>query len=326
MNDGFVLIKRWFSLVAIVALLGLGVTFGAHAQTSELSAVVTVVGDGVTLLRAGAINPLPLTVGSVAPFGAGDQLFTGVNGRALIAFPDLNAVYLLPDSRYQLTAFTALDDGRFRLEAVLDGIAVQTFSADTADWDYRLVTPGLTVVRPSEHFAVWALPGRFETVISAVGVALVVNEASPDGVEVEAETGWMPMYSEAPISLEAPYHAVELFALAINCQGTVSTGGTDGLRLRRGAALDYPIVGTLDDGQAVYLVGITQNGLWYRIPYLTGFGWLYSELVAADCADLPVSPNLVGEANETVAGASEAEITLLTPFYGTPSDNSLFYR
>ncbi len=299
---------------------------GAHAQTTELSAVVTVVGEGVTLLRAGAINPLPLPVGAIAPFGVGDQLMTEVNGRALIAFPDVNALYLLPDSRYELTAFAGLDGGRFRLEGILNGIAVQTFSSDAADWEYRLVTPALTVVTPSEHFIVWGLPGRFETVISAVGTALVTSDSHPDGVEVAAGTGWMPLYNEASLALESPYHAVELLARVIDCRGVIMTGGSEGLRLRRGAALDYPVVGALDDDQQVYLVGITDNAKWYRIPYLTGFGWLYRDLVIAECSGLPVSPSLVGEANETVAGATELEIELLTPFYGTPSQNPLFYQ
>jgi len=326
MNNLWGSIRREIVSLAAVALwLGIG-GLGAHAQPLELSAVVTVVGDGVTLLRAGAVNPLPLRVGSIAPFGVGDQLMTGVNGRALIAFPEANRLYVLPDSQYELTAFTSLDGGRFRLEGVLQGIAIQTFDDDPSDWDYQLVTAGLTVVTPSEQFAVWALPGRFETVISAAGTAVVENGDSPDGVVVTAGMGWIPVYNATPIALESPYHAVELMSLAIDCRGTVSTGGSDGLRLRRGAALDYPIVGALYDGQQVYLVGITDNDRWYRIQYLTGFGWLYSELVDADCTGLPVSPSLVGEANETVSGATAAEIELLTPFYGIPADNPLFYH
>lgn len=299
-----------------------------HAQSLPFSAVVTVIGDDVSMLRAGAVNPLPLRDSAVAPFGAGDQLITGVNGRATITFPDANLFYLLPDSRYTLTDFTALEDDRFRLTAELYGIGVQTFSDPITDWDYSLITPTLTVIRPSEHFAVWAIPGRFETVISATGMALVQTESHPEGVEIPPETGIMPMYSDAAISLQPPYHPVQLLSLAIDCNGVISTGGSEGLRLRRGAALDYVVVGALDDGVQVKLVGTTENGLWYRIQYLTGFGWLYSSLIMTDnpCPELPISPNLIGEANETVAGATDLEIALLTPFYGTPSQNRLFYR
>jgi hypothetical protein len=312
----------WFCVLCLTIVMGLG------AQTTALSAAVTVLGDGVTLLRAGAVNPLSLRVGSTAPLGAGDQLTTGVDGRVLITFPEADGLYLLPDSRYMLTAFNRLDGERFQLEAELHGIAVQTFTSDPVDWDYALITPALTVTRPSEHFIVWAIPDRFETVISAMGVATVQTETRPEGVDVPAQSGVMPMYNPEAIPLEAPYHAVELLALAINCVGTVETGGSDGLRLRRGAALDYQVVGILYDDQAAHVVGITQNGRWYRIPYLTGFGWIYRELVVTtrDCTDLPVSPSLVGEANETVFSASELEIELLSPFYGPPRDNPLFYR
>lgn len=299
-----------------------------HAQPAQLSAALTVIGEGVTIIRAGAVNPLPLREGAIAPFGVGDQVLTGINGRVWVTFPESDGLYLLPDSRYTLTAFEALDAGRFRLESELYGIAVQTFSSDPTDWDYALVTPALSVTQPSEHFIVWALPGRFETVISAVGTATVQLTDESAEVLVPAQTGLMPMYSPDAIHLEPPYHAVQLLALAIDCVGTVTTGGSEGLRLRRGAALDYQVVGVLYDGQTVNVVGITENQRWYRIPYLTGFGWIYRELVTPtrDCPHLPLSPSLVGEANETVTGATALEVELLSPFYGTPSDNPLFYR
>lgn len=320
--------SRIYTVFAILFVLCMSVTSGAQAQTTALSAVITVLGEGVTLLRAGTVTPLPLRLGSIAPFGAGDQVITGINGRVLVTFPDVNSLYVLPDSRYTLTDFAALDEERFRLAGELYGIAIQVFEANPADWDYQLVTPGLTVVTPSEHFAVWALPGRFQTVISAAGTATAISENFPDGMDISAGFGWMPEHHEGVIALEPPYHAVAVLALAIDCRGVVSTGGSEGLRLRRGAALDYQIVGALKDGQAVNIVGITENRLWYRIPYLTGFGWLYSDLVETTeaCPNLPISPSLTGEANEIIAGVSGFEVSLLSPFYLTPRDNGLFYR
>lgn len=320
------ILRRWVTVVGLVMALAVGLT--VRAQPGELSAVVTVVGEGVTLLRAGASNPLPLRVGSVAPLGSGDQLTTEVNGRAFVTFPDENLLYLLPDSRYTLQTFAALDGGRFELSASVEGIAIQTFTSAPDDWDYRLETTALTVTQPSAHFAVWAIPDRLlETVISADGVLTVETPDQPDGVMVSAGEGFFPAFAASVMAMEPPYHAVELLSLALDCDGVVSTGGSDGLRLRRGAALDYPIVGALRDGQAVTIVGTTENGLWFRIPYLTGFGWIFSNLVVTEsCGSLPVSPNLVGESNEEIIDVTEAEIALLEPFYGLPGANPLFYR
>ncbi|MCU0466550.1 MAG: SH3 domain-containing protein [Anaerolineae bacterium] len=321
-----VIFRRWLTLVGL--MLALAVSLTAHAQPGELSAVVTVVGEGVMLLRAGASNPLPLRVGSVAPLGSGDQLATGVNGRAFVTFPEENRLYLLPDSRYTLQTFAALDGGRFELSASVEGIAIQTFTNAPDDWDYRLETAALTITQPSAHFAVWAIPDRLlETVISADGILTVETPNQPDSVTVSTGEGFFPAFAASVMAMEPPYHAVELLSLALDCDGVVSTGGSDGLRLRRGAALDYPVVGALRDGQSVTIVGTTENGLWFRIPYLTGFGWIFSNLVVTEsCGSLPVSPNLVGESNEEISGATAEELTLLEPFYGLPSANPLFYR
>lgn len=310
-------------------LLLLAVTWTASAQDlTPLAATVTVTADGVQVVRANTTRPLPLRAGAIAPLGAGDQVLTDADGRALVRFGEDSTLLLLPDSRYTVLVYGAGEGGEQVLDAALSGIAIQRV-ASPAQWQYQLQTDGLTVTQPSALFAVWALPDRFEGVVSASGdVTMTPTEAAP--IEVLAGQGWLLGYDAPPTPLQAPYlHPVPVLIDALACVGTVSTGGSDGLRLRRGAALDYPIVGVLRDGQQVGIAGVTENGLWYRIQYQTGFGWLFSDLVTTDdpdCARLPVSPNLIGESNETVGRLTEDERGLVEPFYGTPRQNGVFYR
>lgn len=309
--------------MSLLLLLWLLVS-GVQAQSGSLSAVVNVIADGVFLQRAGTVLELPLNVGSVAPLGAGDRIRTADNGRVLITFPEANRLLLLPDSAYTLDDFTRLAGGQFHLEADLKGIAIQQFTDNPADWQYTLNTAAFKVTAPSQHFAVWAVANRLEAAISAQGTLGIQTAA--DTLSIPPNAGIYPPYSNEAISLTAPFHASQLLSLSINCQGIVSTGGSEGLRLRAGAALDYQVLNALRDREAVYIVGTTENTLWYRIPYQTGFGWLYSSLVEADCQRLPQFPNLAGEANEQIKQITEPEIELLMPFYGTPRTNPVFYR
>lgn len=323
---------RWLWLLSITLPFLAAFTPETNTQaadttnTDERSAVVNVIASEVFVQRADAINELPLRTGAVAPLGAGDRLRTGENGRALITFDDANPLYLLPETTYTLEHFRMGDEG-IHVSGFLEGIAIQAFDESLADaWTYRLHTDVLTVAQPSALFAVWAVADRLEAVISAEGTLLAEAANMDDQIAIDPANGIFPTASNDVIALNAPYHASQLLALAIGCRGTVFTGGSEGLRTRRGAALDYPIVDVLQDGQGAWIVGITENELWYRIPYQTGFGWLFRDFVQADCSGLPRFPNLVGEANEIISGVTALELDFLEPFYGLPAGNTIFYR
>lgn len=299
----------------------------SSAQSIELSAVVMVISEPVLIQRAGTETDLPLREGSIAPIGAGDQVRTGVNGRLILLFPDTNPLYLLPSTHYELQEFTSSDSGFFRVSGYLhEGIAIQQFHEDPQHWQYRLQSSALTVLKPSSHFAVWAVTGRLEAAISVAGELLVQKPDQSDEISIASEAGLFATLSNESQPLVPPYHAAQLLALSLNCRGVVSTGGGEGLRLRRGAALDYQIVDLLQDGQNVLITGITENGLWYRIPFQTGFGWIYSSLVRANCPALPRFPNLVGESNEQIDRVTPIELEFLEPYYGLPRTNPVFYQ
>lgn len=300
--------------------------FNLQAQSGDLSAAMTVLAEGVTLQRAGTDATFALRVGAVMPVGTGDIIDTGENGRVIIAFSDANQLYLLPQTHYELHDYSALDNGQLHIDGTLSGVAIQQVMDDPALLDYRLETSALTVTQPSNLFAVWALEGRFEAAVSAQGELHIQSALDATDIVMESAQGAAVNYSDEAFTLVPPYHVAQLQALAIDCPGTVSTNGSEGLRLRFGPALDYLVVRVLQDNEQVLVVGTTENGLWLSVPYQTGFGWLYADLVTWDCEGLPRYPDLVGNENEQIHDVTEPELEFLVPFYGDPQSNRVFYR
>ncbi len=114
-----------------------GTLFNLQAQSGDLSAAMTVVAEGVTLQRAGTDAIFALRVGAVMPIGTGDIIGTGDNGRVIIAFSDANRLYLLPQTRYELHDFSALDNGQQHIDGTLSGVAIQQVTDDPTLLDYR---------------------------------------------------------------------------------------------------------------------------------------------------------------------------------------------
>lgn len=298
-----------------------------QAQEASLAATVTVIIDGVFLQRADTEQQLPLPVGAIAPIGAGDTITTDGTGRAFIDFNDASRVLLLPNSRYELSLFATDEDDSLVVQASADGVLIQQSDPNVTFSDFQLVTDDFTVTTSSQLFAVWAVEDRLEGVVNADG-ELIVDDAIADiSTSVPVGSGLMPQFDTVPVSLDAPWHAAQLFGLSFNCVGTVSTNGSLGLRVRGGAALDYPIVDVVQDGDLALIVGITENGNWYRIIYQTGFGWQFSDLITRDdCRPLQTFPNLIREQNEIIRDVTEAELEFLVPFFGTPESNTTFYQ
>ncbi|MGJ3239227.1 MAG: SH3 domain-containing protein [Anaerolineae bacterium] len=309
---------KWISLLML--FLSVHPTF---TQSDELAATVTIIADDVHFIRANTDAAFPLSVGAVAPFGIGDQIVTGSNGRALIGLDTSAQILLLPDSSYTIRNYAPIDPATAIFSGLLEGIAIHQFT-ESLSIDYQLQTNRFTLDATDGDFEVWSIEGGLNAVTTARGTVTVQFENTTQ--TVTANQGFALPYSPVPIALNAPLHASQVVGLAVDCNGIVRTNGSAGLRLRAGAALDYLVVDVLQDGQRVRIVGITENGLWYRIPFQTGFGWIFSSLIDADCDNLEQFPNLIGEAPEQIRSVTEFEQDLLEPFYGTYLTNFVFYR
>lgn len=305
--------------IGIVCWLLLSAGYSA-AQADYLAAVIQVIGEEIYFQRAHTQTELPLPVGVRAPFGIDDRIRTGTNGRILISLTADHTILLLPNSEFTIMDFERRDTDSVQLRARLRGIAVHNFAGSL---QYQLDTESFSITGAAGNFAVWG--GGLQAVTSAIGQVRMEMEGDHQEV-VSGGTGYALPFSQQPVELAPPLHAAQVVEKSTDCVGTVVTSDSQELRLRAGASLDYIIVAALQSGQQVRIAGVTENGLWYRIPFQTGFGWTYSRFVTADCQNLPRFPNLFGELPESIQGTTQAELRMLEPFYGTPLTNSVFYR
>ena len=70
---------KWISIFLLLFSFNL-----ISAQSNELAATVTIIADDVWFIRTNTSSEFPLSPGAIAPFGIGDTIVTGENGRALI--------------------------------------------------------------------------------------------------------------------------------------------------------------------------------------------------------------------------------------------------
>lgn len=315
--------NRWGIVVFCWLMLGVS---ALSAETAELAAIIRVIGQDITFQRVNTQTELPLRAGSVSLFGIGDQIRTGENGRVLITLQEGYEILLLPNSEYAILDFALDEAGVVRFNARLSGIAIHNFMESADLLHYYLLGETFEITAATGDFAVWSVPNLgLQAVTNASGVVDINLEGGIQAA-VTGGMGYAVSYSTEPILLAMPLHASQLVAQSVNCEGIVNTNSTEGLRLRIGAALDFLVVDSLEDNQVVSIAGTTENGLWYRIPFQTGFGWIYSSLIKADCEGLRRFPNLYGEAPEHIRGATPNELAMLSPFYGNPVTNRVFYR
>ncbi|MGB7341378.1 MAG: SH3 domain-containing protein, partial [Phototrophicaceae bacterium] len=294
-------------------------------QADNFAASAQIIGESIIFIRDNAQNELTLPAGAVTALGIDDRIRTGANGRVLITFSTDNVILLLPNSEFHLTDFSQ-DEGQLAISAILNGIAVHQFLSATDPFTYQLdsAQDTLTVTtnnQQPQHFATWSIENGLQAVTVARGaIDLFVSEQN-NPIQLTDNTGFAVSYSDAPISIEMPLHPAGIIRESTLCRGTISTSDARGLRVRGGAALDYVIVDVRFNGDPVSITGTTENGLWYRVPFQTGFGWMFSNLIATDCliSDIPIYPNLVREDPESITNISEQELVIVQPFYGTPS-------
>lgn len=321
------MLKFWRLLIVMSSLL-LSVMI-VPAQDIQFAVSAQVIGeDSITFMRENAQNSLQLRAGAIFIFGIGDRITTGDNGRVIISLTENDHILLLPNSQYELRTYTQEADSNPQIESWLSGIAIHQFSATSDPLDYTLHTEQYTIQLTNDteqSFTTWAVNNGLSASTVSSG-EITLHYEDNNSILLTDNSGFALPFSDEPVALETPLHASQVIALASNCEGIVTTNGSQGLRLRAGAALDYIVVDVLDDDEMVKIAGTTENGLWYRIPFQTGFGWMYSSLIEADCNNLPVFPNLVNEQPERIHRVSNIELSILEDFYGRPVTNPTFFR
>jgi len=300
---------------------------GAVRAQEDYAAAVRIVNPGVTFQREGIASPVRPREDVVLAVTAGGVLETDRSGRILLTFADDLQLLLLPSSRLAVLGNRRADDGSFQLRLRVDGHSVQRFDPASTQRIRLLIETERGEARAGRGwFALWSNLERSTVITVAEGnVDFLPTWGLPlysaqdgEGIVAELDTARI-------IDLTSPYNGARMIGLASDCEGRVQLAGGV-LNIRAGTSVGYAIIGDVLNGATVRIMGITEDGIWYRIQRYSGFGWLLTSGVRADCPDLPVYPNLSGENNRELFDVEQAEIDLLAPFYGQFDDDVWFYR
>jgi hypothetical protein len=311
-------------LLLIGVLVGLVLSGPVSQAAAPYAASLTVTYGGVEVLRAGTAVWLPLRTGAVSPFGSGDQLRTDGTGRAYLQLWDGAEILILADSTYRLDELQVTDEVGSRLVAELTGAAVHHMPAVDDALHYDLVVADMQITRPAEWFATWAESDGLQSAAVMTGTLTITD---PQPYRLTAQNG---IYGLAggytTLELAPPLNPARMRGLVEGCPGMVDTTGDVPLRVRSGPGEGYLMLGAYQEDQPVQLMAVNAAGGWYRVQFLSGFGWMLRWAIETNCADLSVMPDDTHESPRFVLDATRAELDLLEPFYGRPVTNPWFYQ
>lgn len=273
-------------MAMMVAVLMLsGVASVLHAQETELVAVLEVIEPGVRMQRLGASVWADVQVESIV--GAGDVIRTDSDGKARITFfADGTFTELEPDTEYRIIEFNGTEE-RFSLSVeILAGIAVQQFARllDPAS-SYDVLTPGMAMTVRGTDFAVRVEGDGRSALLTYDGLV----EAGGSGTSAAINPGF-GVRSEVGQELSPVVPATsfeELDAALDGCAGTMTSDADVRLNVRVGPGVDFGRVGSIDPQEIVHILGVDESGMWYRIPFNDGYGWVSAAQFMVDtCEEL----------------------------------------
>lgn len=302
---------------------------GSAAQSSapEFAAILTVTYPEVEIRRANTSEWIALPREATTPFGSGDTVRTGRNGRAYLEFFEAKAL-VLPESTYTLMRFEGESDTQFTLYAQSSGRSVYFIPPTITLDDFRLEAGNWVMETPSQQFAIQtAVFDEDDFVVSAVGNALVrvdgeaITVAEREGLRISDD-------GDEVITIEADLiNFARIEGWLDGCVGVVDTAGDVSLRVRAGPGTNFYYMGSLPNASQVQLMGVNfSNGeSWYLAQFLSDFGWIQASAIQTDCENVPDIPRSIVTPNN-IFDAMDREIAILQVFYGTPSSNVWFYQ
>lgn len=298
----------------------------AQAQT-EYAALLRVDNGRVQILRANTQEWITLPVGAEAPFGVGDVVRTDFFGRAWITLLDESAtVFVLPTSDLTLRQFSADENQTAQVAFSQNGRVIYQVADSTRFTSFQVIGDYLTVWQPADLFAVQTLETQ-ASVIVAEGEAIITQENTRARISATPNIGVRgdQIGISAPIRLSNPTTFAQLDGVLAGCVGVIQTRNQRDLNVRVGPTENYDVIGTIRNGETVYLMGVSPNGERYRVVYESHFGWILALEVRNSCQNLPVFGYNTLERQYGVIAPSADEQRLLTPFFGLPADDDWFY-
>ena len=128
-------------------------------------------------------------------------------------------------------------------------------------------------------------------------------------------------------AITAPQGFSFLSVNSTTCRGIANATlpGENSVAVRIGPGEDYLNLGNIPNGTKVPIIGAADSGSRYLTPFLSSYGWLIANGInIQSCDTIPIVPAEAQIINGVI-NAQPFEMDLLTPFFGTPSQNAQFY-
>jgi len=260
---------------------------------------MTVQSGVVEVQRVNTDQWIPVSVEAIV--GVGDSIRTDETGQALITFfQDGVDTTLEPSTEYRIEAFSGNTDTFTLSVSVLAGQTRQRFNRvlDSGS-NYDVQTPGVNLVARGTVFDVRVENDGRSSMLVSEGVVGAEKETA--SAEVPAEFGIRAEVDGTISDVVRADNFDQLDSGLDGCSATLTTPDDVRINVRSGAALDYPIVGSVFDDEVTNLKGTTETGDWYRIDFRSGFGWVLSSSaeLQGGCAGLRIFENGFGPEDVT---------------------------
>lgn len=263
------MVKR-LGYLFFVLLAVAGIAYGQ----SQLVAFLDTETVGVELRRTETEIWVPVDVQSV--IGVGDAIRTDGEGTATVNFFDGASVTLLPQTTIRIDRLEDGPDGYAIGYTVFEGHTEQTLTSPSdKPASFEVKSPKMTLLTRGGQFNMWLGEGDTTQVITLAGE--VFTSGGGELIEIPPNNGTR-VDAEGVLSEIVPAETVETLTVALDgIPGKFRFDGDVVLNVRQGPSRQSNILGTVAPDDVEIIKGISQDGVWYRIPFEDGSGWISSQ-------------------------------------------------
>lgn len=298
----------------------------AHAQ-GELAASLEVLSAGVEVKRVNTEQWVSVRIESL--IGEGDSIRTDGTGTAsIIFFNDGTELTLEPGTELTVLEFRG-DSTKFNISLrMLAGITrQQILRALEADAVYSVETPAVNMTVRGTVFAVRVEDTGRSSVVTSDGEVAVADSSQDAGVP--AGFGLRVPVNQRFSEVVPATTFEELDAALDGCAATFQTESDVRVNIRLGPDITFARVGSIAPGEINNLVGVTENGEWYRVAFRGGFGWIsgagFGVNIAPSCAGLRIFENDYEEDVTGYAATGDGDAVVVTAVANLRAGPGTFY-
>jgi uncharacterized protein YkwD len=253
-----------------LVLLFLGLGWLISSAQMQIVGLVKVSQAGLEIRREG--TEAWVTVSAESIIGMGDVLRTSGTGQAEIALLDRNTlIQLRPNTELAINRLERNEQGYVTAFGLLrGGLRLELRPIPDTYVTYEFTTPSTTLLTAGGIFELWADDDQSSSVLVSDGLVYVGAQR----LELRAAQGLRASLGGVLSEVQQASSAEQLRAGIEGVTAQFRSEGDIQLNVRRGPSSRSELLGTIFPNQIERVMGISQDGNWYRIRQGQGYGWV----------------------------------------------------